>query len=111
MARSSFSYMTYAGDGGSPSLTVTLLGTNGVEHTTLALIDTGAEWSMISTDLASSLGAELSDERTCIPTHSQHAGGTDLAWWWRASTPGSARECLMVRVAGIEVSLAPLLKP
>jgi hypothetical protein len=106
-----FSYIQYAGDGGSPSLEVTPLGTNGVEHETPALIDTGAEWSMLSTELAVRLGADLSDEGRCMPTHSQHAGGTDPAWWWRGSAPGSRRLCLGVRVGNIDVSLAPVLKP
>jgi hypothetical protein len=106
-----FPYVRYAGDRGSPSVEVTLIGTNGTEHTTVALVDTGAEWSTISTELAAELGAVISDEDTCLPTHSQHAGGLNRAWWWRAARPGSVQECLTVRVAGVEVSLAPLLKP
>jgi hypothetical protein len=67
---------------------------------------------MLPIGLGAKLGAVLTDPECCMPTKSQHAGGVaDDDLWWRASPPGSARTCLVVRAAGLEVSLAPILKP
>lgn len=110
MSASTFPYTPYAGDNRSPTLQITLLGTNGVEHKTPALIDTGAEWSMLSVAVAVQLGADIADPDRCFLTSSQHAGGVDEAWWWSGSAQPHARPCLQARVAGLDVSLAPLLK-
>lgn len=106
----SYPYKPYAGDGGSPSLEVTLLGTNGREHSTLALIDTGAEWSVLPTSLAVELGAELGSE-FCRPTQTQHAGGMSAVHWWSGSGDGAERDELGVRFGDFEVPLAPVLEP
>ena len=110
MGKLSYPYLSYAGDGGSPSLEVTLLGTNGYEHQTLALIDTGAEWSILPTPLAVELGAELRSE-FCQPTHTQHAGGLSQVHWWSGASDVAQREELRVRFGDFEAPLAPILEP
>jgi hypothetical protein len=108
---STYPYQPYAGDGGSPSLQVTLLGTNGREHSTLALVDTGAEWSMLPTALGVELGAEPGGE-FCPPIQTQHAGGLSDAFWWNGtSQENAAGDELRVRFGAFEVPLAPTLKP
>jgi hypothetical protein len=110
MSSRTFPYQQYAGDGGSPSLEVTLLGTNGQQHVTLALVDTGAEWSILPTWLAVELGADL-DTEFCRATQTQHAGGLSGAHWWNGAPDGSPRDELSVGFSEFEVPLAPVLKP
>jgi hypothetical protein len=110
VGKATYPYQPYAGDGGSPSLEVTLLGANGREHVTVALVDTGAEWSILPTWLAVELGAEL-DSEFCRATQTQHAGGLSGAHWWNGAPDGSTRDELLVRFGEFEVPLAPVLKP
>ena len=102
----SFPYRVYAGDGGSPSLEVDLLGVNGVDISTLALVDTGAEWSVMPLDVGKRLGVDLS---LCKQTEGQAGAGAATQWWWGQSPDGLARVRPMIRTAGWEVPIAPML--
>jgi hypothetical protein len=103
-----FPFIEYAGDGPTPSLEVELVGVNGHVESTLALVDSGTEWTMMSVELGRKLGVQLA---WCQTTASQTAGGLvegDL--WWNDTPAGQAREEPVVRVMGHEVPIAPLLK-
>ncbi|MEJ7569176.1 MAG: hypothetical protein WKF41_13030 [Gaiellaceae bacterium] len=98
MAFKRFSYLDHAGDTPSPSLEVVLQGVNGVSHRTLALIDTGSEWSGLSKELADKLGspAEL------YPTEAQDWEGVTARSWWQ--------EGPTVSVMGYVIGLSPLIR-
>ncbi len=103
-----FPYRQYAGDRLTPSLQVELVGVNSHVEPTLALVDSGAEWTMMSVELGQRLGVELA---WCVATRSQTAGGVaegDL--WWGDTPTGQPRDEPMVRVMGYEAPIAPLLK-
>jgi hypothetical protein len=89
-----FPYLLYAGDGPSPSLEVTLVGVNGFRHTTLALVDTGSEWSGISSELARLLGAPA-----LVAIEGQGGGGVFAQEWWQDGPT--------VEVMGYEIQLSP----
>lgn len=103
-----FPYIDYAG-GPSPSLEVILLGINGVEIPTLALIDTGGEFTAMSLALGRQLGV---DESRCELVTAEWGIGdrSDQAKWWNDSPEGGAREEPALRVMGQEVPIAPLLR-
>jgi hypothetical protein len=97
MSLKRFSYVRYAGDTQSPSLWVTLVGPNGNREKTLALVDTGSEWSGMSAALALKLGvpAELH------PAEGQAFGGLHPLEWWE---DGPAVEFM-----GYSIVLSPLV--
>jgi hypothetical protein len=53
-----FPFIVYAGETASPTLVVELVGVNGTAIRSLALVDTGAEWSVLSWKLCLELGAD-----------------------------------------------------
>jgi hypothetical protein len=99
-----FPFVPYAGGTGSPSLEVELVGVNGEAVTSLALVDTGAEWSGLPWDLALRLGADPS-----MFHQQQHGTGAGKVpgHWWHSSPEGSLRDEPVVRVMGHEVKIAP----
>jgi hypothetical protein len=102
-----FSYRTYAGDGGSPSVEVELLGINGAVIPHLALLDTGAEWSKMPLELGRRMGVDLD---RCHLTQSQTGGGIASGeYFWNDSPEGCEREEPVVRLMGREVPIAPIL--
>jgi hypothetical protein len=102
-----FPYRAYGGDKPGPSLDVELLGVNGKVVPTLALVDSGAEWTKLPLSVGVELGVDLS---LCKPTESQTgAGVSDQEFWWNDSPPGLVREEPGVRINDREVPIAPIL--